>query len=173
MKKCVAVAVLAAMAGAAHADSVDVNLAGWQTFGGFGSPNNTSTTISLPVGTTIDSVEWIGLTFTSVNGSWQSELRLSVSDNGIFPRVWNNAPGGPTSGGTFGPASGVFGAGGNFTMETSTLLVTAFESFDDGGGSIQDATISAGILRINYTIPTPGALALLGMGGIIAARRRR
>lgn len=32
---------------------------------------------------------------------------------------------------------------------------------------------SAGIDNINYTVPTPGALALLGLGGLLAGRRRR
>lgn len=55
------------------------------------------------------------------------------------------------------------------------LHVQAFESFDDGGAGVQDAQFGAGsILTFQYQyIPAPGALALLGVAGLIGTRRRR
>ncbi len=176
MKKVLALALVAAAAGTASANTVDVNLAGWNTFGQFLAPGNTNTSISLPIGTQITAIEWIDLTFTAINGSWQSELILSVNDSLTGP-FWDArvAPG-VNVGGVYGPFSGTFAAnsleGGPFTMTTGTLYIEAYESFNDGGDTVQDASIASGTLRITY-IPTPGAAALLGLGGLVAMRRRR
>lgn len=176
MKKVLALALVAAAAGTASANTVDVNLAGWNTFGGFLAPGNTNTSISLPIGTQITQIEWIDLTFTSINGSWRSELTLSVNDSLTGP-FWDSKVSTDDTPGVYGPGSGLFAnpglfGSGPFTMTTGTLYIEAYESFNDGGNAVQDAAIASGTLRITY-IPTPGAAALLGMGGLLAARRRR
>lgn len=178
MKKLLALALVAAAAGTASADILDINLAGWNTFSGFNSPANTSTNVSLPAGTQITQIEWIGLAYESINGSYLSELVLSVNDSLTGP-FWDSRVSAVNAPGVFGPGSGAFAnpglfGSGPFTMTTNNLFITVYESFDDGGITVQDAAISAGTLRITYTpIPTPGAAALLGMGGLLAARRRR
>jgi hypothetical protein len=157
-----------------------VGLAGWQTWGGYGVAANTDISIAAPVGTQIVGVEWIGLTFNTLNGSFLSELVLSVNDsiNGTGG-FWDFNPSATDAGGTYGPLSGTFAdpalfGSGPFTMATSTIYVEAYESFNDGGNAVQDAQITAGTLRITYIpVPTPGVLALAGIGGLAAFRRRR
>jgi uncharacterized protein (TIGR03382 family) len=176
MKKMLALALVAAAAGTASAATVDVNLAGWSTFGGFNAPGNTNTSISLPIGTQITGVEWIDLTFTAIGQSYRSELVLSVNDSLTGPFWDYNPADGIDTPGPFGPSSGVFTnpgfLGGAFTMTTGSLYIEAYESFNDGGNAVQDAAITSGILRITF-IPTPGTAALLGLGGLAAMRRRR
>lgn len=177
MKKTLAIALLAVAAGSAHADTIDVNLAGYSAVGGYLAPGNTNTTISLPAGSTIDSIEYIGVTFEAFGESWIRELAISVNEVGGVEAFWDFNPGvGITNPGVFGPASGnflipgLFGSG-PFTTVSGGLYIETYDTFNDAG---TDATISAGILRITYTpIPTPGAAALLGLGGLAAMRRRR
>jgi hypothetical protein len=177
MKKFFALALIAA-AGSANADILDVNIGTWQAVGGYTNPGNTSVTIALPAGTQITNIEWIDLTFTAQGASWVSELVLSVNDSvagtGGFwdfnPGVGNDAPG------TYGPLSGTFAnpglfSSGPFTMATNSLYIESYDSFNDAG---TDAIVANGTLRVTYTpIPAPGAAALLGLGGLVVARRRR
>ncbi len=155
-----------------------MNLATFNAVGGYGAVGNSNITISLPVGSTIDSISYTGLEFTALGLSWRSELALSVNDS--FAGVggfWDFNPGtGLNSPGSFGPASGTFPSpglfgSGPFTLTTGNLYIETYDTFNDTG---IDATISAGTLIITYTeIPTPAAASLLGLAGLVAARRRR
>ncbi len=182
MKKVFALGLLAAAAGSASAGVnafVDVDLAGWQTWGGYGAAANTDTSIALPAGTQIVGADWIGLNFTAINGSWRSEMTLSINDsfNGVGG-FWDFAPSADGSPGVYS-GSGTFGNpgainSGPFTMSTSSLYIEVYESFNDGGNTVQDAQIDSGTLRIYYVpVPAPSAAALVGLGGLVAMRRRR
>jgi hypothetical protein len=179
MRRVIAVLALAGVAASANADVLNIDLAGWTTWSFYGNPANSNVTIPLPVGTEITGAEWIDLSFNSINGSWRSELVLSLNDDLAAPAFWDHKPAlGTNSGGVYGPASGVFSdpgnvGGGPFTLASGNLFITAYESFDDGGVGTMDAEITQGTLRITYTIPAPGSAALLGLGGLLAARRRR
>ncbi len=174
MKKfLVASVALAALAGSASADSVSVDLTGWVSTGGYLNAGNTSTTVSVPVGSQITGITFTDLAFETQNGSFLSEFVLSVND-GTAGDFWDFQVSTTAASGTFGPASGAFdtgpsSAGGPFT-NTEDLFVTVYELFNDAG---TDAVVSGGTLTITYTaIPTPGAMALIGLGGLVAARRR-
>lgn len=169
---------VAALAGSAQADFVTVDLTGWSSFAGFGNVLNTSTSITIPAGSQITAITFQGLTFSTFNGSYLSEFIISVNDDTDFNAYWDWAPSNSGAPGSFGPASGSFGSpgvfgSGPFTTSTGVLFITVYESFNDAGNLV-DATATAGTLRIEYTpVPTPGALALMGMGGLLASRRRR
>jgi len=169
----VASVALAALAGSVHADQVVVDITGWQATAGYLNPGNTSTTVSIPVGSQITGITYTDLAFTAQGGSWLSEFILSVND-GQLGDFWDFRLSSTNAPGVFGPASGAFvpgpqSSGGPFTT-TQDLFVTVYDTFNDAG---IDAIVSGGTLTITYVIPTPGAMALLGLGGLVATRRRR
>lgn len=174
MKKLAVLAILAA-AGAAQADTLDIDMSGWQTWGGYLDAGNSSAVINLPIGTTIDHVEFIDLNFETIGVSWLTEFTLSLNDSELAVDFWDYFPSLDENSGVFS-GSGSFtdnldqSIGGPFTMTTDQLFVTVYESWNDAG---QDAQVNSGTLRIHYTVPAPGAAALLGLGGLVAARRRR
>jgi hypothetical protein len=163
----------AGLVSSASAAVLNIDLAGWQTDGGYLNPGNTSLIVSLPIGTTIDSISF-DIDFDSLGSSWQSEFVISVNDSttGDFwdfnPAVGINSPGNFVGAGAF-PDPGLFGSG-PFTLTTGDLFITVYESFNDAG---IDAVVNSGTLTINYTVPTPATAGMLAMGGLFAARRRR
>jgi len=185
-------AAAAAPAYAGVASSLVINLAGWQSFGEFGDPANTSAFFTLPAGTVVTGFDYTGLTFTSNGASWRSELVLSVNNFTGAPTSvdeyldWSpstlNSSGsfGPVSGSWGGPtgAEGPFGAGGVFTLGggSDNLWVTVYESFGDD--EFPDAVITAGTMTIYYTapIPEPATYGLMGLGllavGAVARSRK-
>jgi len=185
-----AAALAAAGAMPVHAQNIIIDLADWQTDGGFGDPGNTNVFFTLPAGTIVTGFSYSGLTFTSLGASWQSELVLSVNNTtgGVttIDEFLDWAPSLVNDPGLFGPVSGVwqgstgvegpFGAGAAFTLGggPDNLWVTVYEDLPDAG---IDAIISAGTLTIFITpIPEPatyGLMALGLMGVAVAARRRK
>jgi len=110
---------------------------------------------------------------TSSNGSWLSEATMDFA-GAVFLTVGIGddfaGSGAYSSGGIFDLA----GTGLDFFLDASGLMnIEFFESFDDVALDI-DATYGAGSsIQIQYEVPAPGALAMLGLGGIVAGRRRR
>ncbi|MEM7228811.1 MAG: hypothetical protein AAF432_08350 [Planctomycetota bacterium] len=80
--------------------------------------------------------------------------------------AWNDANGVtvPTAGGTF--AAVQWQSGGWAAGDWTLTIIDAWDSLDDG---------ALGSMTVSYTdaIPTPGALAMLGMAGLAGRRRRR
>jgi hypothetical protein len=44
---------------AVQADSVDINVANWEVYGGFGDPQNSEFRFNIGNGSTVDGFEWI------------------------------------------------------------------------------------------------------------------
>lgn len=170
---------IALSAASARADFIDIDISGWQTFTGFGSPANTEVFIDIGAGSQVTSIEYFGVTFEALSPSWGSEFTMSVN-NSDGSEFFDWSPSTDDTPGNYGPFSGVFGSapgtgfGGTFTVADGTLWVTVYESFDDGGAAVQDAQVSAGTIRVNFTaIPEPGSFALLGLAGLALVGFRR
>ncbi|MBX3635303.1 MAG: PEP-CTERM sorting domain-containing protein [Rubrivivax sp.] len=160
--------------------SVDVDLTGFEVFGSFTDPSNTTVSVNIGAGSTVVGFEFIGLTFVTENGSWQSELVLSVEHpDGFLFGYMDLSPSSVNAGGTFGPASGAWGDpgldsfGAAFDVAGGFVNVYAYDIFNDPG---RDALITGGTLRIFYQpIPEPSTYGLmaLGLAGLGAWVRRR
>lgn len=185
-------------AGASPQPFIDIDLAGWQTYGGFGNALNGQAFIRLPAGTGILGFEFLGVALSTEGASWGEELVLSVN-NSDGSRWMDWAPFGDagSTSGTFGPVTGLWGGGVGtppvdfFTGEPipgaegspfelrpdGTLWVTVYESFNDAGDGL-DATVTAGALRVHVTaVPEPSTYGLMALGmlwlGFAAHRRKR
>lgn len=182
-KAIISALVLAGAAGAANAATLDINLAGFQAFGGFADLTNTRQTFNLGPGgpITIDAVEFIGLDFTAEGLSWQSEFVISLnqsSDSGAAGTFWDyspaqdlDEPGNFVGSGSFPAPSPNFSSGPFPLLADGVLLVYVYDTFNDAG---RDAIVNAGTLRVTYTVvPAPAAVAAFGLAGLAGLRRRR
>lgn len=175
-----AVGVMAA-AGVAHGvgnSIIEVDLNGWQTWGGLGSPNNTRIEIDVsdnPEAVFFTGVGW-DLTIASIGSSWNSEVAFDLDGSGIT-----------LTPGTGQTGTGSYSSGGiiKFTdanldwivIQDQTITIEVFETFDDPNntdtGLIQDANLSGTLFLQVTRVPAPGALAVLGITGLVGFGRRR
>lgn len=126
---------------------------------------------------TLTGIAW-QVTIETVGASWLSEARAYFDDNvapdlsGLFlaPGAGNNAPGVGTF--TQGTILKLADAGiPDIFLPDGKLRLEFYESYDDVVGAIDALWLNSTF--VFQAIPTPGALALFGMGGLALARRRR
>ena len=173
MKKTIALAVIAASAGLASADTMVIDVSGSQFFDEQGAAVNEILSVLVGAGAAITNIAWdVNLTtFTDPNAtfpSWASEATMSfegaenvnVSGDG-FGVVNQNYAGSQASGIVLG-VDGI-------------LDIEFFESFDDSTGNADSAFEAGSTITLSGSnfVPTPGSLAVLGLGGLVAGRRRR
>lgn len=116
--------------------------------------------------------------YEAFSPSWQSEVAISFDTDGGAPGAIGSGDfydlfmadyGAPAAPGVFS-ASGSIGV--NLVSSDGLVWLTLWDSFNDGAVD-PDAMFGAGSTVTVTYIPAPGALALLGLGGLAAARRRR
>lgn len=191
MKKTLLIVAVAGLASAAAADSYSHNFnVSWPSSPGTGGTGVHN--FVLPNVVSIDRIEF------ELAHTWGNDLRIlitgpdgadyrpmdrsaSTSGTGNFDlglvagsgalaniALYTFIQAGPTQ--WIAPASptGTYNAhtwsGGSYSAGGWTVEV--IDAIGGDGGAVGNFTI-------HYTVPTPGALALLGMGGLVAARRRR
>ncbi|MDX2018512.1 MAG: hypothetical protein SFY95_12845 [Planctomycetota bacterium] len=153
----------------------NITLSGIPSFDPFGDANNFVGGVFIGANAQIVGIGW-DVNLTANSPSWLSELTVAIENTSQSGGVFL-APGtGDDFGGTRTYSSGgivdLVGLGLNFTLGGDGILrLEFFEGFDDFANGV-DGFWNSGTLSIQW-IPTPGALAILGLGGIAAGRRRR
>jgi hypothetical protein len=113
-------------------------------------------------------------TINAFGASWMSEsaynfaeqIFLSPGAGSDFPGTASFSSGGIIDLGDDAGLPDILAAGGILTIEL-------FESFDDVADAIDSHQFGTLTLAVDYKVPTPAGLAVLGLGGLAAARRRR
>jgi hypothetical protein len=136
----------------------DANRAAWRDIDWYGRPNDYSVTITDLLGN------------TQIIGNYTSEVAGGNS--------WSSPPGDGWWT-TAGKSTWFAKSGTGFTMVAGMEYTLSFNSLSpynyDAGGNItgvDDRTTFLDDISLTV-IPAPGAAALLGLGGLLAARRRR
>jgi len=153
---------------------------------GPGAPGNTVIEVFIGANNSVTALGW-DVNIETIGLSWLSEVVFNFDDTtGANPNSVNvtPAPGdGMGTGVNDQPGMGNFASGGlvdltdaglgNLTVGADGILrIEIFEGYDDGPGpdAFVDGSFTIGLLN---EIPAPGAVALFGLGGLAAARRRR
>ena len=196
--KVIALAALAATAGLATANpiavgqfagntvdnagtatgTIIVDISGYQSWDEQGNALNEILTVALGVGAEMTGIGW-DVNLTTFGGSWASEavmnfggqlfLTPGVAD-GFSVSNQNYNSGGILDLSDNGIPNTLPDASGNLDIEF-------FESFVDNAGAPDSIWEAGSTLTLvgfggNF-VPTPGSLAVLGLGGLVAGRRRR
>jgi len=118
---------------------------------------------------------------TTFNGSWLSEpeIRLENSDQSEG-FVMTPGAGFDTDG-----VNQSYDSGGMMDLTTmpipldfflnadGVLRIEFYDVFDDNIDALDAVFGSASTVQVQYIVPTPGSAALLGLAGLVGARRRR
>lgn len=155
------------------AQTLTINLNNVESRDALRAPINIVQNFNLGANAQVIGIGW-DLTIETVGASWRNEARVAFENTALTTGVFL------TPGTDASPGIGSYSSGGivnlvdlalDFAVGGDGLLRVEFwESFVDNPGSA-DAILN-GTLTVQY-IPTPGALAVLGLGGLVAGRRRR
>jgi hypothetical protein len=144
----------------------------------FGFPAATAFLIDLGGGNPVyvNGIGW-NTTHQTTSPSWLSEFRTEFTDNPTTLGVGLNVSGTAAPGGPENNSSGIVDLVGlalDFTLADGMLLLSFWDTFDDFGGGVEGTLLAGSTYDLQVKIiPAPGALALLGLGGVAAIRRRR
>jgi hypothetical protein len=167
MKKTIALAAVAALAGTAAAQSsMTIDMSGINSWGFQGDAQNEFVDVFLGAGATVTNIAW-DLNVTTIGVSWLDENTLT------FNNALSLNPGaGDAFTGTNVNYAGSTAAG--IVLDGSGMLSIEIHEvgFDDNVGEVDSFYEANSSITISY-VPAPGALAVLGMGGLVAGRRRR
>lgn len=180
MKKLLAVAALAAAAGVANADVTfnlgSATLNGNQYFGGTFAGSGTLTGMAI-------SYDFQPSAAAVTAGSWASDAILFVQGADLNTGEWGgyNASFGGFDEGLFsfdGPGSapaGVYSDSQTVSNATPPSGAGTWSVYFANGWTSSPAVTynNVTVTLFGVNVPTPGAAALLGLGGLVATRRRR
>ena len=165
MKKTIALAAVAALAGTAMGTDLVIDVSGVESWDFQGDPDNTILNVFVGAGATITNIAW-NVNLTTLGISWADENTMTF--NGA--QSINVAAGDAF---TVSNANYAGSAASGIVLDGSGMLSIEFHEvgFDDNANAV-DSFFNSGSLTISY-VPAPSALAVLGLGGLAAGRRRR
>ena len=163
--------------------TITIDLSGANSIDGYGSAFNELYSQNLPTGAHITGIGF-DVNLATQGGSWLSEAVIAFENTaqtaGVFltPGIGNDFAGTASfsSGGIIDLATVLPSTPLDFFLDADGVLrIELFESFDDdfGTGAIDAIYGNGSQVQVQYVIPAPGALAVLGLGGLVAGRRRR
>jgi hypothetical protein len=173
-KQLVALTSVLALGSFAAAD-VTIDLTGLESWDDLNSLNNV---MGYGNGEIVYAVSWDNVVGNGDNTgySWGNEMNMVMlgAGGGLNLAFFPNE-GSASAGGIWGPSSsgGVLDLGDNglddFVFETWEL----YEAYDDATDAADSHYDSGTVTLYTMPVPAPGALALLGVAGIAARRRRK
>jgi hypothetical protein len=148
-----------------------------QSWDPYDDADNVTDSIFLGANAHITGIGWDVELMTLRDPSWLSEIAVAFENSSGLQLSLAPGAGDNFGGSAFYSSGGVvdlIGLGLDFNLGADGILgLDFFESFDDFGNSAEGLW-KQGALTIQYeVIPAPGAIAVLGLGGLVAARRRR
>lgn len=156
--------------------SIVLDISGFNSWDSAGSANNEVLSVFVGNGAIITGLAW-NVNLSTFNGSWGSEAVLGFEGQiNLTPGV-NDAF--PVTGANYdsGGIVDISDAGlPNLTVSADGVLdIEFFESFDDVAGEIDGTWLANSTITLvgQNIVPAPASLALLGLGGLAAGRRRR
>lgn len=167
MKKTIALAAIAAISGSAMAgSSLVVDVSGIESWDFQGDANNTVLSVLVGAGASITSISW-DVSLTTFGLSWADENTMTFNGSQSI-----NVAAGDAFTVSNAPYAG--STGSSLVLDGSGLLNIEFHEvgFDDNPNAVDSVFGQGSTLTIGY-VPTPGSLAVLGLGGLVAGRRRR
>lgn len=172
MKKSLAIIALAGFATAATADLYTFDISGLGSELDYGSAFPTLTHDFGSAGTVVG-VSW-DVNYESFSPSWNNEAQIAIDttdDNSLDGDIDPGLYGAGSNSGFFAYSGSI---GANSVSSDGLVFLTLWESFLDGTPN-PDALYGANsTVTVEFTrVPAPGALALLGLGGVGMIRRRR
>ena len=167
--------VLAAVVAApAAADTLDINLAGWNVVGAVDNAGNSRSMVNIGAQSTVTGFQFIGLRFTTAGDSWLQDFVLTAMVPAVnlstspYMDLAPSTTGGP---GVFGPGNGSWGgangfsSGAPFMVADGLLLLTAYSSFIPALNEVVSLSVSQGTMRVIFQpIPEPSTYALMALG---------
>ena len=170
MKKAITLAAIAATAGLAHADTLVIDVSGMESWEFQGDPLNTILNVMVGASASITNIAW-DVNLTTLGISWAEENTM-----GFYGNSEQVLPG-------FGDAFVVTNMNYSGSQASSIVLgadgmldIEFYETdWNDNAGAVDSFYEAGSTITLSGTgfVPTPGSLAVIGLGGLVAGRRRR
>jgi hypothetical protein len=158
--------------------TMTIDISGIETWDEAGSAFNTVLDTFIGSGVHIIGLGWDVFQISGLDSgaaSWLSEMTILMgSTSTAAVSLATSATGAPGSeANSSGGLIDLVGSGLDFFLDADGIFSMEFyESFVDEAGAAEGVFGSVSTISIAY-VPTPGTFAMLGLGGLVAGRRRR